>query len=46
MGGGAAPNVAKRVRLGLRCFMRRGSIVEDGEQKTAKWALADGERSP
>jgi hypothetical protein len=46
MGGGAAPNVAKRVRLGLRCFMRRGSILKDGEQKTAKWALADGERSP
>ena len=38
-GGAGAPNVTKRIRIGLRYLARRGSIVKEGERATAKWAL-------
>jgi hypothetical protein len=39
--GASAPNVTKRVRMGLRYLAKRGAVAKEGERKTARWALAD-----
>jgi hypothetical protein len=38
-GGGAAPNVTKRIRIGSQYLARLGSIEKEGEQTTALWRL-------
>jgi hypothetical protein len=40
VGGGApAPLVTKRVGMGLRRLAERGSILREGERKTARWRI-------
>jgi hypothetical protein len=38
--GASAPNIAKRVRMGLQHLAKRGAVVKEGERKGAKWTLA------
>ena len=38
-GGGAAPNVTKRIRIGVQYLARRAAIEKEGERTTALWRL-------
>jgi hypothetical protein len=37
--GASAPNVAKRVRMGLQYLARRGAVIKEGQRKMAAWRL-------
>jgi hypothetical protein len=38
-GNASAPNVTKRIRMGLRYLAGRGVVTKEGERKTARWQL-------